>query len=200
MKGAKSVVLHKSKVYGCPIVAFDGAVAQLEECTLEGGYTGVGVFASGAGTSVMLTSSNIQYFEECVCIEGGAQLKLVRSTLCGASLAGIEVRGREDTMHGLNALGPNGPEGLASMQEHPADLSQPFPMLQPRQHGHSSTDSKAKPSDAKAAVSYVAAEKCLFTDMHGSSTFDTSCVWAHSGGAAVLQLSLIHISEPTRPY
>lgn len=187
MKGAKSVVMHKCKLFGCPIVAVDGAVAQLEECTLEGGHTSVGVFASGAGTSVNITSSHIRYFEECVCVESGAQVALGRTTLSGASLAGIEVRGREGTMHGLHALDPQLPGSLPSMQEHPADLSQPFPMPQPHQKGI-----KSKPSDAKAAVSFVVAENCLFTDMHGSSTWDTSCVWAHAGGAAVLQESGIY--------
>ncbi|NJO34077.1 MAG: hypothetical protein HC869_13985 [Rhodospirillales bacterium] len=158
---------------------------------LEGGHTSVGVFASGTGTSVNITSSHIRYFEECVCVDSGAQVALMRTTLSGASLAGIEVRGREAAMLGLHALSPQIPEGLASMQEHPADLSQPFPMPLPRQSS-SGVSAKGKTSDAKAVVSFVAAENCLFTDMQGSSTWDTSCVWAHAGGAAVLKESGIY--------
>jgi hypothetical protein len=187
MKGVKSVVMHKCKLYGCPIVAMDGAVARLEECMLEGGHTSVGVFASGSGTSVNITSSHIRYFEECVCVERGAQVALGRTTLCGASLAGIEVRGRETATHGMHTLSPQIPEGLTPMQEHPADLSQPFPMPITQQ-----TTTGVVKSDAKAAVSFVVAENCLFTEMQGSSTWDTSCVWAHAGGAAVLQESGIY--------
>lgn len=184
MKGAKSVIMHKCK-FGCPLIALDGANVQFEGCSLEGGHTGVGVFASGASTSVNISACRIRYFEECVVVEKGAQVTLSRSTLSYASLAGVEVRGRETPMHGAHSFGSQAPEGLAPMQEHPADLSQPFPMTPVTQ------TSQASGSEAKAVVSLVLAEGCLFTDMHGSNTWDTSCVWAHAGGAAVLKESAI---------